>query len=174
MVGVGHNLRLPGGKWLHTRAYCLGSHVFLWRWRQAVCNSAATGLWDMLWQQSKVCSRGTLVVAEEGLREGKMQQFFPKLNLQWMSNLSLSILLRKPGPGTSVINIQGWIFIHTFPSLPLFALHQTAIHVAKTGGLLCSHIACLEINSKLNKVLRNLIFSKAPYSNLYPSSNKDF
>lgn len=49
-----------------------------------------------------------------------------------MSHPGLSIILRKPGPETSVVNIQGRIFIHTFPGLPLFAVHQTAIHVATT------------------------------------------
>lgn len=49
-----------------------------------------------------------------------------------MSHPGLSIILRKPGPETSVVNIQGQIFIHTFPGLPLFAVHQTAIHVATT------------------------------------------
>lgn len=166
MVGVGHNLGPPQGKQPYTRAHCLRRRVFLWRWRQAVCNSAETGSWDVLWPQTEACNRETLLVAEEGLREGEMQQFFSKLNLWWMSDLSLSILLRKPGPGTSVINIQGWTFIHTFPSLPLIAVHQTAIHVAMAGILLRSRTACLEVNSKLNKVLLNLMFSKAPYSNL--------
>lgn len=36
-------------------------------------NSAEVGLWDTLWLHSKGWSRGTLLVAEEGLRIGEMQ-----------------------------------------------------------------------------------------------------
>lgn len=59
----------------------LGTTCFSEDEGQAACYSVETGLWDMLWPQSKVCSRGTLLVAEEGLREGEMPQFFPELNL---------------------------------------------------------------------------------------------
>lgn len=127
MVGVGRNLRPPGEKWPYTRAHCLRGHVFLWRRREVVCNSAESGLWDMLWPQSKACNRETLLVAEEGLREGEMQQFFSKLNLWCMSDLSLSILQRKPGPGTCVINIQGWPFI--LQSLAFFWLQSIRLQL---------------------------------------------
>lgn len=75
-----------------------------------------------------------------------------------MSNLSISILLRSHGPETTTI--KKWIFIHTFPSLSLSTVHQTAIHVATTGYLSCRHTLCLEINSKPNKFYAILYFWK--------------
>lgn len=115
-------------------------------------------LWHTLWLHSKMRSRGTFLVADEGLRKGEMQWFFPEVYLWWMSNLNLSILLRNPGPGTTTV--RKWIFIHGIPSLSLSTVHQTAIHVAAMGYLSCSHTLCLEINSKLNKFYATLYFWK--------------
>lgn len=77
-----------------------------------------------------------------------------------MSNICLSILLRNPGPGTSITTLKKWIFIHTFPSLSLSTVHQTAIHVATTEYFSCSHTLYLEINFKLNKFYATLYFQK--------------
>jgi len=56
-----------------------------------------------------------------------------------MSDLNLSILLRKPGTGTPVISIQRWIFIHACPSFPFFVVHQTAVRVGMAGDVMPPH-----------------------------------